>query len=131
MTNQEKGESILTEYMGYCLICGKPKQATHHLLSGIANRKLSDNDRVVIPLCNEHHTGKRGLHTIREFEVLGKIIGQLAWEKNYVINKLVREHVDKREKSGLDWNKMVTEERISIATEAREAFRDRYGKSLL
>ncbi|MBR3645700.1 MAG: hypothetical protein IKN54_04715 [Lachnospiraceae bacterium] len=126
----ERAKSSLTKYMDYCLICGKPRQATHHILSGIANRKLSDNDRITMPLCYEHHTGKRGIHTIREFEVLAKIIGQLAWEKNRIATELSK-YKALENPTGKDWNKNMPIFYEQICDEAREAFRQRYGKSLL
>ena len=122
--------SILTDNMDYCIICNRPKQATHHLLSGIANRRLSDQDKVIVPLCYDHHCGKYGIHTVREVEVLGKIIGQIAWEKNYILNLLVEMIL---KKNGVKDNLKETrsEEWHRINDEAREAFRSRYGKSFI
>ena len=131
MVSNLKGKSILTDNMDYCLICNKPKAATHHLLSGIANRRLSDSDRVVVPLCWEHHTGKKGIHTLREVEVLGKIIGQLAWEKHHILELLIKERLDKKGRKGLDWRNEWTEQFHKINDDARDAFRSRYGKSFL
>lgn len=125
-----KEMSILTDNMDYCIICNKPKQATHHLLSGIANRKLSDQDKVIVPLCYDHHCGKHGIHTVREVEVLGKIIGQIAWEKNYILNLLAEMNVDPNLGTKAKQHE-IAEERKKINAEAREAFRTRYGKSLL
>lgn len=122
--------SILTDNMDYCIICNRPKQATHHLLSGIANRRLSDADKVIVPLCYDHHCGKHGIHTMREVEVLGKIIGQIAWEKNYILNLLVEMIL---KKNGVKENLKETrsEEWHRINDEARDAFRSRYNKSYL
>lgn len=128
--DQKTGQSILTKYMDYCLICGKPRHSTHHLLSGIANRQLSDRDKVIIPLCFEHHTGKNGIHHIREFEVMGKIVGQIAWEKHQFLLELAKEKVLKNP-TGKDWAKEIPAMKEKLCDEVRQAFIDRYGKSML
>ena len=131
MAGVVKDKSILTDHMDYCIICNKPKAATHHLLSGIANRHLSDKDQVIAPLCYDHHTGKHGIHTIREVEVLGKIIGQIAWEKNHIMNLLIDLIIKNKGLKGDEAKVFRKEEWHRINDEAREAFRDRYSKSFL
>ena len=61
-----------------------------------------------MPLSYEHHEGNMSVHRNKEMSVLMHIIGQLAWEKHYIV-----EHED------------VSED------DARDAFRKRYGKSYL
>lgn len=74
-------KGIVTNYMDNCLLCGVPTQDVHHCVYGRAERRLSDEDGLVIPLC-------RGCHdTIHKNGVAGKlskIIGQLAFEKAQV-----------------------------------------------
>lgn len=97
---------MITEYNRNCLICGKPRTDMHHCIPGNANRRLSDEDELVIPLCKEHHEGDMSVHKNKEMYVLSHIIGQLAFEKTQV-------------------SKGRTEQ------QAREDYRIRYGKSYL
>lgn len=96
-------KAFITEYTKYCTLCGTPTNVLHHLCYGGANRKLSDEDGLVIPLCEKchgevHHNGTAGR--------MSKIIGQLAYELNEV----------------------ATEGEIK---DAREKYRRRYGLSHL
>lgn len=102
-------KSIVTEYMEVCAICGKPTQCVHHLIFGISNRALSDDDALILPMCNNCHNlagGTKALHNNIVAEKLSKIIGQLAYEKRQVA-------------------KGFTE------AEARDLFMTRYGRSYL
>lgn len=106
-------KSILTDYTDISVFSGKPAEATHHLIFGIANRELADADGLVIPLTNEEHNmSQRGMayqiHGNPAAEKLSRMLGQVAWEKEYY-----------RKKAEVDGD------------EAREAFRLRYGKSYL
>lgn len=97
---------MITKYEGMCIICGKRATDCHHLLYGTANRKLSDQDDLTIPLCKEHHLGDKSVHKQKELMIMAQIIGQLAYEK-------------KRCAEGM------TED------EARESFRMRYGRCVI
>ena len=102
-------EGIVTRYNSNCLFCGRPVEATHHLIEGTSKRKQSDQDGLTIPCCNDcHNMGElpRRIHGNLMAEVMSKMIGQLAWEKRAV-------------------SEGQTEE------EARESFRKRYGESYL
>lgn len=103
-------ESIVTNYMNYCMICGKPCIERHHGLSGIANRKISDAWLVLLPLCPEHHNSSRmSVHHNKEMEVLSKQLSQLAVEKEIYRRQVVKDDSDP----------------------AREEFRKIFGKSFL
>jgi len=102
---------INMKYADYDIIDGKPNVERHHIFGGPC-RKLSDIDGLWIPLTHEHHQGNMSVHHNKEMQVLTHIIGQLAWEKHYI--------VERRELPFED-----------IELEAREAFRKRYGKSFL
>jgi hypothetical protein len=72
----------ITEYMDSCIVCGMPAQ-WHHALHGTANRKLADEDGLIIPLCPVHHVvGKDAVHNCHTTDILCEIIGQLAFERN-------------------------------------------------
>ena len=100
---------MITKYNDYCIICGKPRQDIHHIFKGHKQRHLADEDGLMIPLCREHH---EAVHQHKELNVLCEIIGQLAWERDYI-----------SEHSSLPFDDMTEE--------AREAFRYRYGRSYL
>ena len=70
---------MITEYTEICVLCGRPKDDTHHLLNG-NNRQTCDADNITIPLCRKCHNE---IHKNATCEKLCKIIGQLAWEKDY------------------------------------------------
>lgn len=99
------------KYADYDMIDGSPNVERHHIFGG-ANRSKSDEDGLWAPLTPKHHRGVMGVHNNKEMKVLSQIIGQLAWEKHYI--------VERRELPFED-----------IELEAREAFRKRYGRSML
>lgn len=102
---------MITKYNDYCLICGSPAEH-HHIFKGNKQRKLSDEDGLIIPLCKEHHTGNMSVHNKKELNILVEIIGQLAFERQWIINQ-----------TQLPFN--------DVSEEAREAFRQRYSRSYL
>ena len=97
---------MITEYNDFCIICGRPRTDTHHIFKGHKQRHLAEEDQLLIPLCQEHHTGNMSVHQRKELNVLCEIIGQLAYEK-----------------------KKCAEGYGEAA--ARESFRIRYGRSYL
>ncbi len=105
--------SILTNYTELSVFSGRPTEAFHHLIYGVALRELADKDGLVIPLTNdEHNLSSKGLiyqiHGNPAAEKLSRFLGQVAWEKEYY--------------------------RMKVGCEddyAREQFRKRYGKSYL
>ena len=100
-------KSRLTEYTKNCLLCGRPTTAEHHLIFGRGFRNLADEDGLTIPICDNCHTlGKYRIHDNPIAEAMSKIIGQLQYEKDKVAE-------------GID------------PKEARENFRERYGRSYL
>ena len=62
--------------MRYCEICGNPNAEQHHLVFGVANRKLSDEDQLVMDCCREHH------EFFHKNATVSRIIGQLMYERN-------------------------------------------------
>lgn len=107
---------MITKYNDFCIICGSPTVERHHCLKGVKQRHLADIDGLIIPLCKEHHTGNMSVHNKKELNVLCEIIGQLAWEREYLINRQLLPFDDAHDE---------------ISDEAREAFRSRYSRSYL
>ena len=104
-------KSIVTKYIKYCAFCGKPTEAEHHLIFGRGMRELAEEDGLKLPACNSCHNMGTKLERIHEnsmAEKLSKMLGQLAWEKEYY--------------------KSLTDEEDDIA---REAFQKRYKRSYL
>lgn len=101
-------DSIVVDmrYAEYDMIDGTPNVHRHHIFEGTANRRLSDEDGLWVPLSYEHHEGKMSVHMNKEMSTLMHIIGQLAWEKQCVAGGESEEN-------------------------ARELFRKRYGRSYL
>jgi hypothetical protein len=110
-------KSIVTDFNNYSVFSGSPKECDHHLIYGTGLHELADEDHLTIPLLNrEHNLSPKGtiyqIHGNPAAEKLSKIAGQLAWERQYLINKYQLPFDD-------------------LGDEAREAFRNRYGRSYL
>lgn len=104
-------KSVLAEYVEYCAFCGKPAEAEHHLIFGIGMRGLAEEDGLKLPACNScHNMGAKSerIHGNPMAEKLSKMLGQIAWEKEYY-KGLLEEKQDP----------------------ARETFRQRYKRSYL
>ena len=57
--------------------CGLEK---HHVLAGVANRKLSEKYGLWVWLCHDHHTGKEGAQYEKDLNILLKQRAQRAFE---------------------------------------------------
>ena len=109
--------SIIVDDVSHCIICDSPNVAIHHVFGG-DNRRLSDEDHLIVPLeprlHNEGGRSKPGdrcdVHHCDRMTKLMHIVGQQAWMMNYIIEKYELPFDDIRE-------------------EAKEEFRSRYGRS--
>ena len=114
------------KFTGVDLIDGTSPVERHHLIGGTASRRLSDEDGLWVPLARYHHTeGNKPLPGVRcdahhcgIFTKLLQMIGQLAFEKEYY-----REQYLKIKSKAADTK--------DNEDPAREAFRERYGRSYL
>lgn len=112
-----QSKSVLTKYENVSAFSGSPSECRHHLLFGNSMRDLAEQDGIWIPLLHkEHNLSSRGtimqVHSNPAAESLSKIAGQLAWERQYLIDKYQLPFDD-------------------LSEECREAFRKRYGISYL
>lgn len=93
-----------------CVLCGHPAEATHHLIFGRGMRKLADEDKLTIPVCNDCHNFNAfrdcRIHENPTAEKLSKMLGQYMWMVNQVC--------DEEQKEAL-----------------LDAFRERYGRRYL
>lgn len=76
-----KVKSIMGFDMHNCIVCSSPYVQVHHCIYGTANRKLSDKYGLVVPLCQEHHTGQTGVHFRKEFDEQLKMMAQEKFEE--------------------------------------------------
>lgn len=78
---------VASEYQNICAICGKPRQADHHMIFGNGMRALAEAHGIKIPICNQCHNlavqVTCRIHDNSMAEALSKMAGQLAWEKNW------------------------------------------------
>lgn len=100
---------MITKHENLCLICSAPAVDRHHCLKGVKQRHLADADGLIIPLCRSCH---EQVHKRKELNVLVEIIGQLAYERQWLI-----------EQTQLPFD--------DLGEEAREAFRNRYSRSYI
>lgn len=121
-------KSILTNYEKLSAFSGSTATCQHHLIFGQYGslRAKADIDGLWLPLTDkEHNMSSHGtinqIHGNPAAEKLSKMLGQVAWEKDYLAKKLANVN-----KNGLD-NQTVDE----WYEESREAFRSRYGESFL
>lgn len=74
-------KSIMPDMREGCYICGFQRGLEmHHVWHGIANRKLSDKDGLIVPLCHHHHQGKAGIHHGNvALDIYLRKIAEVAW----------------------------------------------------
>lgn len=77
----KKLKSMVVKDTEHCMICGSPYIQIHHVFFGTANRKISDRLGLIVPLCQEHHTGQNGVHFDRQLDLFVKGMAQDAYEK--------------------------------------------------
>jgi hypothetical protein len=77
--------SIITRDMEHCVECGRTNVELHEVFFGTANRKLSIEDGLVIPLCKaQHHAGNlKGIHQDIDLNTKWKEIAQKRWQEYY------------------------------------------------
>ena len=77
-------KSILQQGDPRCFICGRiTGLQLHHVMSGTANRKLSDQHGLTVWLCMDHHTGPDGVHQNRARGNSLKRLAQIAFEARH------------------------------------------------
>lgn len=64
-----------------CYLCPRRYSLErHHVISGVANRKLSEKYGLWVWLCHDHHTGNRGAQYEKDLNMLLKREAQKAFE---------------------------------------------------
>ncbi len=85
-------KSIITEYENISAFSSAPAACKHHCVFGRGNRDLAEKYGLWIPLTHsEHNMSPNGLiyqiHENPAAEKLSKMVGQLAFEKEYYKRK--------------------------------------------
>ena len=124
-------DSIIQDmrFADYDIIDGSYPVERHHIFEGVADRKLSDRDGLWVSLSKEHHTaGKKpkagtncDAHSCKIFGTLLHMIGQLAWERDYLSERAAL-------LSGISAGFISAED---LKKESREQFMKVYGKNYL
>ena len=77
-------KSIMQQGDPRCAVCGcRVNLERHHVLGGVANRPLSEKYGLWVWLCQEHHTGPRGVQYDKERNQAFKRLAQIAFEARY------------------------------------------------
>lgn len=126
----DKPNSIITKWMNFCMICGRPTEEVHHALYG-NKHKLADQDHLLMPLCAYHHNSNNtyevrrkpvvnmSVHQCDEMKVLSQALAQACWQRQYLADKLA---------SGENLGHQSAEDWVE---ESAIAFKNRYGEYYL
>ena len=113
-------KSIITKWINYCFICGKPREHIHHALYGPGKLNLADQDHLLLPLCMYHHEdSKNGVHNNAGMKALSQALAQACWQRQYLAEKLA---------SGENLGHQSCEDWLQ---ESADAFKSRYGEYYL
>lgn len=113
-------KSIITKWMQYCMVCGKPREHTHHALYNTGKRKLATEDQLLMPLCMYHHEdSKNGVHNNAGMKAFSQALAEAIWEREYIAKKLAEK----------DGRTFYTKD--DVLQEAKDAFFKRYGEFYL
>ncbi len=84
-------KSIITNNMACCYVCGKPRQAIHHIFMGNPLRKISDANGFTVPLCYHHHNGSaEGVHFNRQLDLRFKRLCQKIFERTHSREEFIK-----------------------------------------
>lgn len=115
-----------------CAICGRPKQANHHLIFGRGFKTEADEDGLTIPICNYCHnmadTRASQIHDNSMAEKLSKALGEVAWERWDLAQRLADAENRLDQLTG-DGTKKATPEYIIDGSETR--FLARFGRKFI
>lgn len=92
-------KSIVTNYEDISAFSGAPTECIHHCVFGTGLRALSEIYGLTIPLTNaEHNMSPQGtinqIHGNPAAEKLSKMLGQIAFEKEYYRKQLYNDDSD-------------------------------------
>ena len=77
----KKSDTVVTEYVEFCLICGKPYNIEgHHLICGKGRRQKGTEDKLLLPVCSDCH---KRIHGDGVSMALSKMVWQAIYEQNH------------------------------------------------
>lgn len=119
----DEPKSIITKWMQYCMVCGKPREHVHHALYNTGKRKLADQDHLLIPLCQYHHEdSKNGVHNNVGMKTLSQALAEAIWEREYLADYIAN-------LTDEEGNFIYSKDKIM--QEAKDTFFKRYGEFYL
>lgn len=75
-------KSIMVDDKEHCVFCFDSNIEEHHIFFGTADRSLSEECGLTVPLCNKHHTGGVDCpHKNRIIDLALKCWGQTVYEQ--------------------------------------------------
>lgn len=87
-----KTKSILTDDYSCCYLCGRTQWLEeHHIFGGYADRKISDKNGFVVPLCHWcHNEPPKGVHHCRGTALKLKRECQAKYEETHTREEFMR-----------------------------------------
>ena len=74
--------SRMVDDVELCIYCYSPNVEEHHIFFSQADRPIAEKYRLVVPLCNKHHTGSADCpHRNRIIDLSLKCWAQSIYEK--------------------------------------------------
>lgn len=67
-----------------CFVCKTTLNLhCHHIYGGNPNRRISEKYGLKVYLCQQHHTGDRGVHFNKDLDLKLKVMAQEYYEAHY------------------------------------------------
>lgn len=83
-------ESKFTTDLEHCFVCGRPYPQIHHMMNG-ANKKKAEKYGLILPLCANHHTGAKGVHSKPEKMLACRQMAQRKFEEEHSRDEWIEE----------------------------------------
>ena len=88
---KEKGRfSIIYPDLSKCCVCGSNVGINQHECRYGKNRSNSIIYGLIVPLCQDHHTGNDGIHQNKELDLYFHRLAQMYFEKNHTRDEFIQ-----------------------------------------
>ena len=82
--------SIMTTDFDHCYLCGAPAECVHHIFFG-PNRKISEREGFIVPLCNRcHNLSEEAVHFNHFKDRKLKMMCQAEYERTHSHGEFMR-----------------------------------------
>lgn len=81
--------SIIYPNLSKCCICGSYNAINKHECIYGKNRSNSIKYGLVVPLCQDHHTGDDGVHHNKDLDIYFHKLAQMYFEKNHTREEFI------------------------------------------